>query len=344
MKPTPVVVPRRGFGPSRPGLLRDFIPEPGQVGQRIGEHGQDEVPEATLHPHGPCPPGTGTTRAGYACNSGACARIGSKSGRGVGRIGPDHRNVRVSRRAAFRGDIARTCPRLATNGSRDVAVRFMEPGSRFAMVGLSDRRSSKRHPVVENVTRMRWREGREIRESPAQLMDITQGGALLIAYSPPPLFQVVEFRLERAHGDRMGRRLRRPEGPPRTGRRGAPSPDPALFLRDRHLGQARPGVLSDGPPPDLRPVPRASGTRGGPGRLNGGIDPPRLVAPPRNGTRRGADRADQSGSDPHPIRVPFSCGPVSRRAFFGRGWCFQRRCSQRYWPGSRRMIDSRAEV
>jgi hypothetical protein len=28
-------------------------------------------------------------------------------------------------------------------------------------------------------------------------MDITRGGALLIAYSPPPLFQVVEFRLER---------------------------------------------------------------------------------------------------------------------------------------------------
>jgi hypothetical protein len=65
------------------------------------------------------------------------------------------------------------------------------------MVGLRDRRSSKRHPVVENGARMRWREGREIRESPAQLMDITRGGALLIAYSPPPLFQVVEFRLER---------------------------------------------------------------------------------------------------------------------------------------------------
>ena len=64
---------------------------------------------------------------------------------------------------------------------------------------------------------------------------------------------------------------------------------------------------------------------------------------------------DHAGDDPRPpllgsavIRPARSgSGQRSRRppgCFFGFGWCFQRRWSQRYCSGSRRMIASRAEV
>ena len=44
------------------------------------------------------------------------------------------------------------------------------------------------------------------------------------------------------------------------------------------------------------------------------------------------------------VLVASAHGSGVARTFFGLGWCFQRRWSQRYWLGSRRMMASRAVV
>ena len=58
-----------------------------------------------------------------------------------------------------------------------------------------DCRTSARHATVENRARLEWWEGNQIHESDAQLVNISDGGALLIAESPPPLHQAVWCRL-----------------------------------------------------------------------------------------------------------------------------------------------------
>jgi hypothetical protein len=59
-----------------------------------------------------------------------------------------------------------------------------------------DSRTSPRRSVLENRTRLEWCEGGEVYESAARLINLSEGGALLIAESPPPLGHVVWCRLE----------------------------------------------------------------------------------------------------------------------------------------------------
>jgi hypothetical protein len=57
-------------------------------------------------------------------------------------------------------------------------------------------RASVRHQGVVNRARIEWWEGGEIRGSVARLVDLSAGGALLIAEDPPPLRQTVWCCLE----------------------------------------------------------------------------------------------------------------------------------------------------
>lgn len=43
---------------------------------------------------------------------------------------------------------------------------------------------------------LRWRESGIIRESPARLSDVSADRALVVAEDPPPLHQIVRFRIE----------------------------------------------------------------------------------------------------------------------------------------------------
>jgi hypothetical protein len=59
-----------------------------------------------------------------------------------------------------------------------------------------DRRASPRHLAIANQARIEWLEQSEPRWSACRLVDVSRGGALLIADSPPPLYQAVWVRMD----------------------------------------------------------------------------------------------------------------------------------------------------
>lgn len=61
---------------------------------------------------------------------------------------------------------------------------------------ITSRRTSDRHAVLENRARLTWWVGGEGHESAARLVNLSEGGALFIAESPPPLHHAVWCRLE----------------------------------------------------------------------------------------------------------------------------------------------------
>jgi hypothetical protein len=58
-----------------------------------------------------------------------------------------------------------------------------------------ERRLSPRDPAVANGARLEWWEGDTSRDTAARLVDISEGGALVVADVPPPLAQAVWLRV-----------------------------------------------------------------------------------------------------------------------------------------------------
>jgi PilZ domain len=63
-------------------------------------------------------------------------------------------------------------------------------------VDLSERRRTRRLPAGENQATLEWAEGPDFLDTPARLIDISQGGASFVAERPPPTDRDVWFRLE----------------------------------------------------------------------------------------------------------------------------------------------------
>jgi PilZ domain len=63
-------------------------------------------------------------------------------------------------------------------------------------VDTIERRSAERHPACDNQARFLWADGPEIVESPARLIDVSQGGAGFVSEVPPPQGRDVCFKLE----------------------------------------------------------------------------------------------------------------------------------------------------
>jgi hypothetical protein len=59
-----------------------------------------------------------------------------------------------------------------------------------------DSRTSPRHSVLENRARLEWCEGSEVYRAAARLVNLCEGGALLITEGMPPLDHPVWCRLE----------------------------------------------------------------------------------------------------------------------------------------------------
>src|SRR4051812_24071006 len=59
-----------------------------------------------------------------------------------------------------------------------------------------DRRASFRHKAIANRAWIEWLEWGEQRRSAARLVDISGGGAMLLADQPPPLSQTVWIRID----------------------------------------------------------------------------------------------------------------------------------------------------
>jgi PilZ domain len=57
-------------------------------------------------------------------------------------------------------------------------------------------RTSPRHTALENYARLEWWQGDRVYDSPARLVNISEGGALLIVEKSPPLEQTIWCRLE----------------------------------------------------------------------------------------------------------------------------------------------------
>jgi hypothetical protein len=72
-------------------------------------------------------------------------------------------------------------------------------GNTRGEVALSDRRQSERYSASEDQAWVGWWEGRLFRKSPATLMDISQGGAKLIADAAPPRRATTWVCLEGPH-------------------------------------------------------------------------------------------------------------------------------------------------
>ena len=62
--------------------------------------------------------------------------------------------------------------------------------------GSSDRRASPRYPVVQNRAFLSCRKATETRQCPARLLNISSGGALIIAEQRPERGLIVWLRLE----------------------------------------------------------------------------------------------------------------------------------------------------
>ena len=60
----------------------------------------------------------------------------------------------------------------------------------------TERRRTKRIPAGDNRARLEWAEGPHFLETPARLIDISQGGASFVAELPPPGGRPVWLRLE----------------------------------------------------------------------------------------------------------------------------------------------------
>jgi hypothetical protein len=63
-------------------------------------------------------------------------------------------------------------------------------------VDTTERRRTKRLPAGENRARLEWTVGPDFFDTPARLIDISQGGASFIADLPPPPGRDVWVRLE----------------------------------------------------------------------------------------------------------------------------------------------------
>jgi PilZ domain len=63
-------------------------------------------------------------------------------------------------------------------------------------VDFSERRRTRRLPVGENRATLEWAEGPDFLDTPARLIDISQGGASFVAEMPPPPGRAVWVRLE----------------------------------------------------------------------------------------------------------------------------------------------------
>jgi hypothetical protein len=64
------------------------------------------------------------------------------------------------------------------------------------VLALADQRSGERLPAVRNRTRLEWWTKQKPHETSARLVNISEGGALLVAEEAPPLKQDVWLRLE----------------------------------------------------------------------------------------------------------------------------------------------------
>ena len=60
----------------------------------------------------------------------------------------------------------------------------------------TERRRTRRRPALTNRARLEWSDGPEFVNTPARLIDISQGGASFIAELPPPPSHDVWVRLE----------------------------------------------------------------------------------------------------------------------------------------------------
>ncbi len=75
-------------------------------------------------------------------------------------------------------------------------MEYVAPCGSTGQAPATERRKSPRSSAVANRAVLEWTEGSESRESPARLVDISGGGARLVAEGLPPLGQSVWFRLE----------------------------------------------------------------------------------------------------------------------------------------------------
>ena len=60
----------------------------------------------------------------------------------------------------------------------------------------TERRRTRRHPAGDNRARIEWADGPDFLDTPARLLDISQGGAGFVAESPPAPGRDVWLRLE----------------------------------------------------------------------------------------------------------------------------------------------------
>jgi hypothetical protein len=67
---------------------------------------------------------------------------------------------------------------------------------REEVMGTDERRRTARHRAGENRARLEWAEGGEFRHAEGRLIDLSQGGARVVADVPPLVGRPVWFRLE----------------------------------------------------------------------------------------------------------------------------------------------------
>jgi hypothetical protein len=107
-----------------------------------------------------------------------------------------------------------------------------------------NRRESDRQSVVVNRARLEWWEKDAAYESPATLVNISQGGALLIAENPPPVDQQVWLRFEEpTTTDWVKARVVRNDSSPTTGL-AFPQPCPYDFYMAAVLGFNLDGLIT----------------------------------------------------------------------------------------------------
>ena len=81
------------------------------------------------------------------------------------------------------------------------------------VVELSDRRAAVREPAVANRVEVEWWAGDSIRRTKGRMLNISQGGALIVTDVAPPLGQSVWLHVEApARTDEIGARVVRVNG------------------------------------------------------------------------------------------------------------------------------------